>query len=437
MRAGARTVTLVVTAIATLATPWLTAGPAAAAGVPPGDCPVTPEDWAVDAVEMQLFQMVNDYRVQNGRSPLALHRDLVRAAAWFSRDMASKNYFPPDHVDKNGRTIPQRFSWCGVAYNSWAENIAAHTDGTALTIFNMWRDSPSHNTNMLSTSVTQTGIARAFDASSQFDYYYTQTFSDSAPYYDRPADFDNSTTTDISVFRPSSGTWFVRNGTSVGFGVNGDVPVPADYDGNGSTDIAVFRPSNSYWFVRDGVTAQFGTTGDIPVPGDYDGNGTTDIAVFRPASGTWFVRNGVTAGWGTTGDIPVPGDYDGNGSTDIAVFRPSTGTWFVRDGSTAGWGTSGDIPVPGDYDGNGSTDIAVFRPSTGTWFVRNGSTVGFGTSGDVPVPGDYDGNGTTDIAVFRPSNGVWFVRNSTTVAWGTTGDISLVLPAAIRRAAFP
>ena len=76
----------------------------------------------------------------------------------------------------------------------------------------------------------------------------------------------------------------------VDWGQSGDVPVLGDYDGNGTTDIAVYRPSDGAWYVKDQppVVQWGGQAGDVPVPGDYDGNGDTDIAVYRPrrVSGT-------------------------------------------------------------------------------------------------------------------------------------------------------
>ena len=78
------------------------------------------------------------------------------------------------------------------------------------------------------------------------------------------------------------------------WGVNGDVPLPGDYDGDGKADITVYRPSSGHWFILKSSTNsafmiyQLGTTGDIPVPGDYDGDGKTDTSCFalRPARGT-------------------------------------------------------------------------------------------------------------------------------------------------------
>ena len=92
--------------------------------------------------------------------------------------------------------------------------------------------------------------------------------------------------------------WSIEITTTGGEPVTGPVP-PADFDGDGDTDVSVFRPASGYWFVNGGATVAFGTAGDIPVPADYDGNGTTDIAVYRPTSGYWFVNGGPTVAWGT------------------------------------------------------------------------------------------------------------------------------------------
>ena len=101
-------------------------------------------------------------------------------------------------------------------------------------------------------------------------------------------------------------------------GVATDVPVPADYDGDGKTDIALFRPTTGVWYVWASSTAAtlsvshvWGGVLDVPVPGDYDGDGRGDIAVYRPATGVWYVLpsapNSAAVGyqWGVSTDIPV------------------------------------------------------------------------------------------------------------------------------------
>jgi hypothetical protein len=241
-------------------------------------------------------------------------------------------------------------------------------------------------------------------------------------------DFDGNGSSDISVFRPSNGRWYIKDGGSSAWGLSADIPVSGDYNGDGETDIAVWRPSNGWWYIKGIGGASWGITGDIPVPRNYDGDpaGVTDIAVWRPSNGRWYIKGVTGTVWGTAGDIPVPADYDGDGTTDIAVWRPSSGRWYIKGVAGTVWGTAGDIPVPADYDGDGTTDIAVWRPSNGRWYIKGVAGTVWGTAGDIPVPGDYDGDGVIDIAVWRSSNGRWYIKGIGGYIWGMKDDIPLV-----------
>ena len=246
-------------------------------------------------------------------------------------------------------------------------------------------------------------------------------------------DFDGDSRSDISVFRPSSGSWYqilsTRDFASAQFGISTDTLTPADYDGDLRTDLAVWRASDGNFYILNSFDntvriENFGVAGDIPVGGDWDGDGKADPAVYRSGTQSAFYYRGSmsnpqisfsTIPWGTSGDKPIVADYDGDGRADAAVYR--NGNWYIRQSSNeefvaVNFGISTDKLVPADYDADGKTDLAVYRG--GNWYVLR-STQGFvatqfGVASDIPAPADYDGDGRADFVVYR--NGTWWIMKT-------------------------
>ena len=268
-------------------------------------------------------------------------------------------------------------------------------------------------------------------------------------------DFDGDGATDLTVYWPQGGNWYIRQSSSgtlrlQNWGYAGAQPVPADYDGDGVTDIGVRDPASGAWRLilssnKLTKSVSWAPGSDlIPVPADYDGDKKADICVYKPSLGNWYMLNTGSNGssrsvnWGWSAAQPVPGDYDGDGKADIAVY--SAGLWYVLS-STSGslyknkpinWGWSAANPVPGDYDGDRKTDFAVYYPATGQWYIlqssngqmKSGAPISWGWSSAIPVPGDYDNDGKTDIAVYWPQGGLWYVLRSSDGQMMTGSPIS-------------
>ena len=285
----------------------------------------------------------------------------------------------------------------------------------------------------------------AYDTSGNESGFSNEVLYTPAPGSQPPPGADQTSNYSIGVFRPSIGAWYLdvdMSGRWSGcgtdgcytFGTSGDLPVTGDWNNDGFTEIGVFRPSTGDWFLDlssndrwdsrsvDGCYT-FGIRGDLPVTGDWNNDGFTEIGVFRPSAGIWFLDRNGNMRWdgcavdrcyqfGINGDVPVSGDWSHDGVTKIGVYRPSSGMWFLDFNGNGNWdgctvdrcyqfgGAQGDVPVSGDWNHDGVTKIGVYRPSIGMWFLDlngdgnwDGCAVDgcyqFGISSDLPVTGQW------------------------------------------------
>ncbi|MGQ0680586.1 MAG: CAP domain-containing protein [Actinomycetota bacterium] len=129
---------------------------------------------SLDSEEIAFCQQINSYRAANGLPPLKVSSALSSASDWHTGDMAALNYF--SHTDSLGRDPFVRMSAFGYNYNTWkGENIAAG-NSTGSATFTQWKNSAGHNANMLGGNFKVMGVARAYDSTSTYKWYWNNSF---------------------------------------------------------------------------------------------------------------------------------------------------------------------------------------------------------------------------------------------------------------------
>jgi len=163
----------------------------------------------LDAEEQLFVTLINQHRAANSLGALTINTQLQSATAWMSDDMAANNYFShcdglgagpgpapcPNPCSNTCRGPFVRMSDFGYNFNTWkGENIAAGT-ASAQVAFDLWKNSPGHNANMLNAEFKVMGITRSYDVSSGFDWYWTNDFGGHDP---GPADADGDGFTSLA-----------------------------------------------------------------------------------------------------------------------------------------------------------------------------------------------------------------------------------------------
>ncbi len=128
---------------------------------------------SIDCQEKAFLILVNNYRRQNGLSPLVLSPALITAAQNHSASMANSNYF--SHTGLDGRSHQDRLLDLGYVSIYSGECISSGLE-RATDTFNGWRNSPAHNSIMLGSNYNAVGIGRAFNQNSTYRWNWTAVF---------------------------------------------------------------------------------------------------------------------------------------------------------------------------------------------------------------------------------------------------------------------
>lgn len=112
--------------------------------------------------------LLSDYRKGKGLTTVAVDPMLMQVAQRQAKAMAAADSL--SHT-VGGRTLTARLKTAGFNGLRAVENVGAgyHTLAEA---FSGWRDSPSHNKNMLAPGMTQMGIAAAPAPNSKYKVYW-------------------------------------------------------------------------------------------------------------------------------------------------------------------------------------------------------------------------------------------------------------------------
>ena len=130
--------------------------------------------------EIEVVELINDYRVQNGLEPVMVSDTASLSAKRHSEDMGVYDFFDHTTMDSSyfpsGASLSDRMDASNYAHNTnRSENIAAGGADPETTM-RQWINSPAHNENMLRADWTVVGIGYAEVPGSTYTDYWTTNF---------------------------------------------------------------------------------------------------------------------------------------------------------------------------------------------------------------------------------------------------------------------
>jgi uncharacterized protein YkwD len=125
---------------------------------------------------VHMLQLTNDFRAQNGASPLRSSTVLKEVAARYVMVVANKDRLSHS---LDGSNVGERLGTAGYTASRWGENLASFKHDPTnrdpyATAIEMWKNSPGHRANMLKPEFTEMAVGVAYKNGK---YYFCQVFA--------------------------------------------------------------------------------------------------------------------------------------------------------------------------------------------------------------------------------------------------------------------
>ena len=122
------------------------------------------------ADELEVFNLINQQRANNGLSALKIDVEVQRVARIKAQDMVDNNYF--SHNSPIYGTPFNMLKNFGISYKTAGENIAGNSSNSAAVT--AWMNSSGHKANILNSGYNYTGIGVV--SSPKYGKIYVQMF---------------------------------------------------------------------------------------------------------------------------------------------------------------------------------------------------------------------------------------------------------------------
>ncbi len=122
--------------------------------------------------ECQVFELVNQERIDNGLNPVTYNATLAESAMIHAMDLSMCDYFAHDSLD--GTTFFERCAANGYSGTCTGENIGGGQTSPQ-SVFDAWMASPGHRDNILYPHHDELGVAY-YEGSGTYGRYWLKHF---------------------------------------------------------------------------------------------------------------------------------------------------------------------------------------------------------------------------------------------------------------------